>query len=230
MVTLSLIIEVFINADSFFVVCASLNNYNPLQAIITYCTYSNCNISDLGFHDSLVADIAKLAGKSAITKQFFISNYIDPSCHLKDVIDKLSLPYLRRCLLLWKLLKCPSSSPFPSRIGDFDKSLEISEYFEANNSVDHMDEVNELKNLFGIPRLDIVLKDGELRCMMLKWFHHFSKEFENQCIQRVLHLTPVVPFQLMSLPILYQDLVQRFFLSFNFLSFYYQYHIIILSY
>ncbi|XP_057527807.1 E3 ubiquitin-protein ligase PRT6 isoform X2 [Amaranthus tricolor] len=181
-----------------------------IQAIITYCTYSNCNISDLGFHDSLVADIAKLAGKSAITKQFFISNYIDPSCHLKDVIDKLSLPYLRRCLLLWKLLKCPSSSPFPSRIGDFDKSLEISEYFEANNSVDHMDEVNELKNLFGIPRLDIVLKDGELRCMMLKWFHHFSKEFENQCIQRVLHLTPVVPFQLMSLPILYQDLVQRY--------------------
>ncbi|XP_021766421.1 E3 ubiquitin-protein ligase PRT6-like isoform X1 [Chenopodium quinoa] len=181
-----------------------------IQAILTYCSYSQCNVTDLGFHDCLVADIAKLAGKSAIAKKFFVSKYVDPSCHVKDMIDNLSLPYLRRCLLLWKLLKCSAISPSLPRVGDFDKSLDISDCQEATGNLGDRDEINELRNMFGIPPLDIALKDGGLRSMMLKWFDHFSKEFEDQCVQRVLHSTPAVPFQLMRLPVVYQDLVQRF--------------------
>lgn len=181
-----------------------------IQAIITYCSYSDCNLNDLGFHDCLVADIAKLVGKSTITKQFFISNYVDTSCHIKDVIDNLSLPYLRRCLLLWELLDCSATSPSLSRVGDFDKSLDISDCQEATGALGDRDEINELRNKFGIPPLDIALKDGGLRSVMLKWFHHFSKEFEDQCVRHALHSTPAVPFQLMRLPVVYQDLVHRY--------------------
>lgn len=165
-------------------------------------------MNDIGFQDCLVTDIAKLVGKSAITKKFFVSNYVDPSCHVKDVIDNLSLPYLRRCMLLWKLLKCSSTSPSPSRVGD--KSLDISDCQEITGITREGDEINELRKMLGIPPLDIVLKDGDLRSMMSKWFCHFSKEFEDQCVQRPLHSTPAVPFQLMRLPAVYQDLVQRF--------------------
>ncbi|KAL2938478.1 E3 ubiquitin-protein ligase PRT6 [Bienertia sinuspersici] len=179
-----------------------------IQAIITYCSYSCCNVSDFGFHDCLVADIAKLAGNSIITKKFFVSNYIDPSCHVKDVIDNLSLTYLRRCFLLWKLLKCSATSPSHQRVGEFDKSLDFTDCQEASSNLGEMDEIIKLRNMFEIPSLDIVLNDGDLRSMASKWFHHFSKEFDDHYVQSTLHLTPVVPFELMRLPVIYQDLVQ----------------------
>ncbi|XP_074307794.1 E3 ubiquitin-protein ligase PRT6 [Silene latifolia] len=178
------------------------------QAIITYCSYSQCNVNDSGTHDGLISDIANLAGESAITKQFFFSNYLDPSYSVKYVINSLSLPYLRRCSLLWKLLCSPGASPFPSVREDIGKSLNASNGKEVGGG--DMDEICELQNMFSIPSLDIVLKDKNLRSMVFKWFHHFANGFEDSTVQDVLYSTPSAPFHLMNLPFVYQDLVQRY--------------------
>uniref|UniRef100_A0A803MGT7 E3 ubiquitin-protein ligase n=1 Tax=Chenopodium quinoa TaxID=63459 RepID=A0A803MGT7_CHEQI len=196
--------------DSFLSLVHVFYGVSIIQAVFTYCSYAHRNVNDLGFHDCLIADIAKLAEKSVITKQIFISNHVDPSCHVKDVIDNLTLPYLRRCLLLQKLLKCSEISPSPSWVDDFDKSIGTSDCQEDAGMLGNRDETKELRNIFRIPPLDIVLKDGGLRSMMFKWFHHFSKDFEDQCVHRTLYSTPAVPFQLIRLPAVYQDLVQRY--------------------
>ncbi|KAK9676609.1 hypothetical protein RND81_11G088300 [Saponaria officinalis] len=178
------------------------------QAIITFCSHSQSNANETGFNDCLVSDIANLARESAFTKQFFLSKYVDPSCSMKHLIDNLSLPYLRRCSLLWKLLFSPGASPFPSVVEDIGGSLNTSGGQEVSGG--DMDEICELRNMFSIPPLDIVLKDKNLRSMVLKWFHHFANGFEDVVFRSALYSTPSIPFRLMNLPLVYQDLVQRY--------------------
>ena len=62
--------------------------------------------------------------------------------------------------------------------------------------------------MFKIPPIDVVINDEISRSMALRWLHHFSKELKikGQC---VLYSTPAVPFSLMVLPYLYQDLLER---------------------
>ncbi|KAI9154612.1 hypothetical protein LWI28_028838 [Acer negundo] len=183
-----------------------------VQAVIAYCGKHQAKINELCFSDCLITDISKLLGEYGCAREYFVSNYIDPSCDIKDMIRRLSFPYLRRCALLWKLLSSTVSAPFSDR----DHELDLSSY-----GIDHMmdsddyspadlNEVQELEKMFKIPPLDVVLKDGVLRSMASKWFHHFCKEFEVCKFQSVLHSTPTVPFKLMHLPHLYQDLLQRY--------------------
>ncbi|KAK1563726.1 hypothetical protein Q3G72_031804 [Acer saccharum] len=183
-----------------------------VQAVIAYSGKHQAKINELCFSDCLITDISKLLGEYGCAREYFVSNYIDPSCDIKDMIRRLSFPYLRRCYLLWKLLSSSVSAPFSDR----DHELDLS-----SHGIDHMmdsddyspadlNEVQELEKMFKIPPLDVVLKDGVLRSMASKWFHHFCKEFEVCKFQSVLHSTPTVPFKLMHLPHLYQDLLQRY--------------------
>ncbi|KAJ7961420.1 E3 ubiquitin-protein ligase PRT6 [Quillaja saponaria] len=73
-----------------------------------------------------------------------------------------------------------------------------------------LSKVQELENTFKIPLLDVVLNDEEIRSLVLKWSHHLCKEFRPHTRHRIMHVSPAVPFQLMRLPHVYQDLLQRY--------------------
>ncbi|XP_059667816.1 E3 ubiquitin-protein ligase PRT6 [Cornus florida] len=183
-----------------------------VQTIITYCKGHQCNTTELGCHDCLITDVYKMMGECGVAQQYFVSNYIDPSCNIKDMIRRLSFPYLRRCALLWKLINSSTSAPFSDGAQVLDiSSHAIDDMMECANDLEiELVEVEQLEKMFKIPSLDVVLKDGVLRSLVFKWFHHFLKEFEVHSLQCVLHLTPAVPFKLMHLPHLYQDLLQRY--------------------
>ncbi|GLT79208.1 hypothetical protein SLA2020_507030 [Shorea laevis] len=183
-----------------------------VQAVIT-CLGKNCHkITELGLHDCLITDICKVLRDSKCTQKYFFSEYVDPSCDIKDMIRRLSFPYLRRCALLWKLLSSSISSPFC----DKDEAYDISSH-ATNDMMDiteaalvELNEVQELENMFKIPPLDVVLNDKHLRSLTLKWLYHFHEESEVRRFQSVFHCNPAVPFYLMNLPHVYQDLLQRY--------------------
>lgn len=182
-----------------------------MQAVISYCGKHQSKVNELGLCDCLVTDISKLLGESGSAQEFFVSNYIDPSCDIKDMIRRLSFPYLRRCALLWKLLNSTVPPPFVDRDHVLDQSHDISDLMDSNDGAfSDLNEIHQVEKMFKIPPLDDVLKDEVLRSLVLKWLHHFFKEFEARRFQRVLHSTPAVPFKLMHLPYLYQDLLQRY--------------------
>ncbi|KAF8397487.1 hypothetical protein HHK36_016404 [Tetracentron sinense] len=190
----------------FYVICVT-------QAIITYCGKSQLDISELGFGDCLISDIRKIMGESRVAQKYFVSNQTDYSCHIKDIIRRLSFPYLRRCALLWKILNSSTTAPFCDRSHRLDASSSSQtndDMLESTSGLLVLSEIEELENMFKIPPLDVVLKEEVTRGLVLKWYHHFCKEFEANCLGRPLHSTPAVPFKLMSLPHVYQDLLQRY--------------------
>lgn len=186
------------------------NRENVLQAIITYCGKSKCSVTELGCHDGLVCDIFKIVGDYPVAQHFFVSNYIDVSYDIKDVIRSLSFPYLRRCALLWKVMNSSISAPFGGGAQVFDSSShsadEMMGYGDGN--MVELVEVEKLEKMFKIPQLDVVLNDEVLRPLVSRWFHHFLGSVIGNH-QNALHLTPAVPLKLMHLPHLYQDLLQR---------------------
>ncbi|KAA8518905.1 hypothetical protein F0562_016321 [Nyssa sinensis] len=153
------------------------------QAIITYCRKCQCKTAELGYHDCLIADISKIMGEYGVTQQHLVSNYIDPSFDKNDAVRSFSFPYLRRCALLWKLMNSSSSAPFSEGAQVLDRSSHtIDDMMECANAIEvELIKVEELEKMFKIPPLDVVLKDK-----------------------------PAVPFKLMRLPLLYQDLLQRY--------------------
>ncbi|XP_059595098.1 E3 ubiquitin-protein ligase PRT6 isoform X1 [Vitis vinifera] len=183
-----------------------------VQAIITYCGKQQCKINGLGFQDCLITDISNIVGKSGFAPLYFVSSYIDPSCNIKDVIRSLSFPYLRRCALLWKLLNSSITAPFCDRPLVFDRPFNaIDDMMDCTNgALLDLIHVEQLENMFKIPQLDDVLKDEALRSLVQTWFHHFSKAFEVCSLPSVLYSTPAVPFKLMQLPHVYEDLLQRY--------------------
>ncbi|GMH23083.1 hypothetical protein Nepgr_024926 [Nepenthes gracilis] len=182
------------------------------QAVIAYCGKCQSNVAKLGFHDCLVADVDKLIGESAVAQQYFVSNYIDPTCQMKDVIRRMCFPYLRRCALLWRVLNPSVSTPILSSSQVFDITSDVADGIETCNLVGELNEVSDLEKMFGIPPLNAVLDDEMLRSLAQKWLLHLRVQFEHEhcSIQRILHLTPTVPFQLMRLPLVYQDILQRY--------------------
>lgn len=161
----------------------------------------------------MITDISKVM--ESVPQYYFASNYIDPSCDMNDVIRSLSFPYLRRCVLLSKLVRDLTSAPFCDAVQELERSsyaIDDMMDFTCSNKA-HLNEVENLENIFNIPPLDVVLKDEMLRSLVSKWLHHFCSEFEAQSLQGILYSTPAVPFKLMHLPDLYQDILQRFFLS-----------------
>lgn len=178
-----------------------------LQAIITSFIKSQCKVDGLGSSDCLIADICKIMGESEYARRYFVSNYTEPSCNVKDVIRSLTFPYLRRCALLLKLL---SSS---ARVPIFDGETALETYLAGKNMIDditmELNQIEKLEKMFEIPPLDIVLKDGTSRLLVSKWFCHFNNEFEFQRSKIIKHCTPAIPFQLIRLPHVYHDLLQR---------------------
>ncbi|PON76120.1 TFIIE transcription factor [Trema orientale] len=181
-----------------------------VQAIITYCGRHHGNISELSIHNCLITDILKLMEESGCAQEYFVSNHISNSDNIRKVIRSLSFPYLRRCALLWKLLTSSAQAPFYDRENVLDRSHFINDLMDSTVSGQtELNEIERLENMFRIPPVDFILKDELLRPLSMKWFQHFRREFEVHRFQRNMHCNPVVPFQLMHLPRVYQDLLQR---------------------
>lgn len=116
----------------------------------------------------------------------------------------MSFPYLRRCALLWSLLKSSMSVPFS--FGDH-VSDDMTEH--TTNNLEEFVEVEKLEQIFKIPSLDAVVNHEVSRSVVSRWLRHFSEDLKVKNQQFILYSTPVVPFRLMILPNVYQDLLQR---------------------
>ena len=177
---------------------------------MTCCGKNQCDISGLGIDDCLVTDISKLMEESGATQQYFVSNYIGSSCNIKNIVYSLSFPYLRRCALLLKLLNSCSRVPFHDRYNVLDRSHAIGDMMDTTYvALVNLNDVQEIESMFKVPTLDVIFKDKVVRLIAQKWFHHFRKELEVQRFQGSMHCSPAFPFQLMHLPRVYQDLLQR---------------------
>ncbi|XP_010256932.1 PREDICTED: E3 ubiquitin-protein ligase PRT6 isoform X2 [Nelumbo nucifera] len=190
----------------FYVVCI-------IQAIITCHGNLNVDISQLAKGNCLVSDLCKIKGESVVVQDYFVSNYIDLSCHPKDMVRRFSSPYLRRCALLWKLLSSSMPTPFSDRshgLGALSSHVNNDALESTSGFLLELKEVEELENMFKIPSLDVVFRDEMLHVLGVKWLSHFCKEFQGCRYGRSLHSTPAVPFKLMNLPHVYQDLLQRY--------------------
>ncbi|EOA19777.1 hypothetical protein CARUB_v10000023mg [Capsella rubella] len=180
-----------------------------VQTVIAYCACRLSDLSELNFEENLLNDISNALRESG-GLEYFMSNNMDLSCDIKDTIRKYSLPFLRRCALLWKLLK---SSP-----GKFHEEGDMVG-LPSDSTSDNMDfmyspqsELNhlqELEKMFKIPPVDTILNDEHLRSSTQTWLQHFLREYRVNRVRRPLCIIPVGHFQLMKLPNLYQDLLQR---------------------
>jgi E3 ubiquitin-protein ligase UBR3 len=148
-----------------------------------------------------------------IAREYFVSKYIDPSCNPKDVVRRLTHPYLRRCALLWELLKSSSSAPLydSSNIWEGSHLYSDSSSAEGNSSLSvELDEVRELEDLFQIQPLDLIVKDECVHMLALRWSQHFYEDYRSRKYRGTLFSTPAVPFRLMQLPAVYQVLLERY--------------------
>ncbi|CAH2074477.1 unnamed protein product, partial [Thlaspi arvense] len=180
-----------------------------VQTVIAYCAGRLCELSKLDLEENLLCDISIALSESG-GWGYFRSNNMDLSCDIKDTIRKCSLPFLRRCALLWRLLK---TTP-----GNFHEEVDMSDV-PSDSTSDKMDfmyspqselnHLHELEKMFKIPPIDTILNDELLRSSTQTWLRHFQKECRVNRVQGPVCMTPVVPFQLMKLPNLYQDLLQR---------------------
>ncbi|KAG5009802.1 E3 ubiquitin-protein ligase PRT6 [Glycine soja] len=182
------------------------------QAIILYYEKSKDKPSrESALSDCLITDIYNVMDESGYAQQYFVSNYFDPNVDIKNAIRRFTFPYLRRCALLWKILYSSIPAPFCDEENILDRSWnapkDIMDW--ANIEIFEVAKIQELEKMFKIPSLDMVLKDELSRSTVSIWCHHFCKEFDLRRIQQNMHVTPAVPFELMRLPNVYQDLLQR---------------------
>ena len=168
------------------------------------------------FSDCLLNDVCKTMSGYDTAREYFVSKYIDPSCHPKDMVRKLTYPYLRRCALLWELLRSSATSP----LYDNSNIWEGSHLYLSNSMQDgsssltvELNGIGELENLFQIPSLDLLLQDESVHMLALKWSQHFCEDYSSRKYRGTLFSTPAVPFRLMQLPPVYQVLLERFGLN-----------------
>ncbi|KAJ0759172.1 putative E3 ubiquitin-protein ligase UBR1 [Helianthus annuus] len=133
---------------------------------------------------------------------------MDNSRDLTESIRSLSFPFLRRCAVLWKLMNSSASTPFSGALRPSQTFGDRMDY--SFGTPEESIEIDELEKMFNIPALDSIVNDEVARSLVKKWLQHIAKEFGVSNPSRVLRLTPVVPFKLMVLPHLYQDLLQRY--------------------
>ncbi|KAI3876298.1 hypothetical protein MKX03_001545 [Papaver bracteatum] len=202
------------SVDCFLCLVHLFYGVSVIQVLITYVGKHQDVIPEFGLRDCLINDLRKAVG-GTFARSYFASNYMDEaSCEPRVMIRRMSYPYLRRCALLWKLLTSSTPTPFGGRSHETnrvssnlnDSALESS----LNDLPIKLNEVEELEQMFQIPDLDVVLEDRTLRMLGLKWINHFSREFQDLNYASVLHYTPAVPFRLMRLPHLYQDLLEHY--------------------
>ncbi|GMJ12122.1 proteolysis 6, Greening after Extended Darkness 1 [Hibiscus trionum] len=181
-----------------------------IQALIC-CQRHGCKFNGLDPHHRLISDICGVLGDSVCAHWYFVSNDVDHSCDIKQMIRRLSFPYLRRCALLWKLLNNSAPAPFCDRDNMWESSHVTTDMMDTTeNALVELSEIQELEKMFKIPPIDVVLEDEILQSFALKWFHHFKKVHETCSFQNVFYCNPTVPFKLMNLPHVYQDLLQRY--------------------
>lgn len=100
--------------------------------------------------------------------------------------------------------------PFSNGVHSWDGSPYADNDMEyTTNTVEELPEVEKLEKMFNIPPLDLIVNDEDTRFTALRWLGHFCEVFEAHKSSRVLRCTPAVPFKLMLLPHIYQDLLQR---------------------
>jgi E3 ubiquitin-protein ligase UBR3 len=182
-----------------------------LQALVT--CYGEETFDRSSFRDCILNDVCQEMSGYDIAREYFVSKYIDPSCNPKDVVRRLTHPYLRRCTLLWELLKSSSSAPLydSSNIWEGSHLYSDSSIAEGNSSLAmELDGVRELENLFQIQSLDLILKDERVHMLALRWSQHFCEDYRSRKYRGTLFSTPAVPFKLMQLPAVYQVLLERF--------------------
>uniref|UniRef100_A0A7N0RI32 E3 ubiquitin-protein ligase n=1 Tax=Kalanchoe fedtschenkoi TaxID=63787 RepID=A0A7N0RI32_KALFE len=180
----------------FYIVCVT-------QTIATYHGKFQTDNNELSLQDCLIGDIIKFIRDSRVARQYFVSNYIDNMSSVYDGIRRMSFPFLRRCALLSKVLSSLTSGQ------QHDKSFYGDDMINLIDKDAELAEIQKLEHMYQIPSLDVVLKDKYLRSLVLKWLHHFESQFRDCGFQHYLSLTPAVPFKLMHLPHVYQDLLQR---------------------
>ncbi|KAK8708941.1 hypothetical protein V6N13_059976 [Hibiscus sabdariffa] len=182
-----------------------------VQAVILCCSKGEYNINELGSHHSLITYVCGILGGLDCARWYFVSNDIYHSCHIKEMIRRLSFPYLRRCALLWKLLKSSAPTPFCDRDTFWESSHVMTDVMDTTEITSvELNEVQELEKMFRIPPIDAILEDEVSRAFAVKWSHHFRKAYEACSFQNVFYYNPAVPFKLMTLPHVYEDLLQRY--------------------
>ena len=176
-----------------------------VQTVIAYYTG---RLSELDVEENLLKDISISLRESGGWGVYFRSGNMDLSCDIKETIRKYSLPFLRRCALLWRLLKT-GPGKFHEEVDKLDVPSDSTSdsMYGPKSELNH---VHELEKMFKILPIDTILNDELLRSSTQKWLRHFQKEYSINRVKMPLCIAPVVPFQLMKLPNLYQDLLQRF--------------------
>lgn len=198
--------------DSFISLVHLFYGVSVAQAIITYFGKYQSNMTDLGCHGVLITKIFNIMQECGVARKYFISNHLDQCFDIKTSIHGLTFPYLRRCALLWKVMNSSTSTPFGDGARVWNSSSHaIDDIMEdVNVNIVEPAEVEALVKMFKIPPLDAILNSEVLCSLVSRWLHHFSKEFEARCAPTVLLMTPAVPFKLMCLPNVYQDLLERY--------------------
>ncbi|PKI62078.1 hypothetical protein CRG98_017451 [Punica granatum] len=148
--------------------------------------------------------------ESRFPDKYFVSNHMDSSYSIRSAIQRFTFPYLRRCLLLWKLVNSSTPAPFSDMNRELDATFQAMDNMDESSDVLELRGVQELEKMFKIPSVDIVLKDQNIRHLVQRWFHHLFKEFELNRFKWVVHCTRASPFKLMELPHVYQDLLRRY--------------------
>lgn len=181
------------------------------QIVITYSRKQQSSLTMSRSNDSLVSDIYRIVEENGVAYKYFDSNHIETH-DVKDAIRSLSFPYLRRCALLWKLVRSSIAVPFSGGSNILDGlPYSMGETMECGGNIAvEFNEIETLEKLFKIPPLDDVISDNIVRFVVPRWLCRFSKQFEDLMLNGVMYSTPAVPFKLMLLPHLYQDLLQRY--------------------
>ncbi|CAN1849767.1 E3 ubiquitin-protein ligase PRT6 [Linum perenne] len=177
-----------------------------LQAIITYCAKEESKIDNFNSSEALINYIVGVVRNSGWVRKYFVSNYVGCSSDIKVVIRRLSFPFMRKCALIWKLLRISVSAQLSTRDVP---SVTVN---EVNMEIDEVEliEIGELEKMFMIPQLDVILEDNTLRELAIEWYNEFDMEYETQRFHGTLHSTPGVSFRLMQLPQNYDDLLHRY--------------------
>ncbi|XP_051113912.1 E3 ubiquitin-protein ligase PRT6 isoform X2 [Andrographis paniculata] len=181
------------------------------QGIITYLKKRQPIDTEMGFDDTLITDIYKLIGGCGEATQYFESYCIGSACDIHDAIRSLTFPYLRRCALFWKLINCSKKALFGGGSDSWSESVYAADDLQlVTDTMEELPEVKRLEKMFKIPPFDLVISNEESRLTASRWLGHFLDVFKAHKAQHILRCNPAVPFKLMSLPYLYQDLLQRY--------------------
>ncbi|KAM0948285.1 putative carboxypeptidase U transcription factor interactor and regulator Znf-B family [Dioscorea sansibarensis] len=202
----------FMSSSDFFVALVHLFYVVAVIQALGTC-YSNHCFDRSPFDDWVSNNVGKIIGEPEFAQKRFLAKYIDSSCYPTDMIRRLTLPYLRRCALLWKLM---NSSALAFSFESYhtweglDFSANSDSVVDTNCLSNELNELGELQKMFHICSLEMVLQDELVRTLTSRWCQHFAQKFKACKHEHVFYATPAVPFRLMQLPRLYQDLLQRY--------------------